>query len=107
MPLVQHALLSLFDLHHKGHFSLEKIVQKTSHAVAERYELRDRGYLREGYIADLALIDLETPLLLQSKIPVITADGAPLKATSLPQALLALGSMVFTCLMVTSLSTIH
>ena len=61
VPLVQHALLSLFDLHHKGHFSLEKIVQKTSHAVAERYELRDRGYLREGYIADLALIDLETP----------------------------------------------
>lgn len=61
LPLVQHALLSLFDLHAQGIFSLEKIVQKTSHAVAERFELKDRGYLREGYIADLALVDLNTP----------------------------------------------
>ncbi|TVP02733.1 dihydroorotase [Shewanella algae] len=61
LPLVQHALLSLLDLHTKGHFSLEKIVQKTSHAVAERFELKDRGYLREGYLADLVLVDLNKP----------------------------------------------
>ncbi|WP_335903803.1 dihydroorotase [Shewanella algae] len=61
LPLVQHALLSLLDLHAKGHFSLEKIVQKTSHAVAERFELKDRGYLREGYLADLVLVDLNKP----------------------------------------------
>jgi dihydroorotase len=61
LPLVQHALLSLLDLHAQGIFSLEKIVQKTSHAVAERFELKDRGYLREGYIADLALVDLGSP----------------------------------------------
>lgn len=61
LPLVQHALLSLLDLHAKGHFSLEKIVQKTSHAVAERFELKDRGYLREDYLADLVLVDLNKP----------------------------------------------
>ncbi|HCD14679.1 MULTISPECIES: dihydroorotase [Shewanella] len=61
LPLVQHALLGLLDLHAKGHFSLEKIVQKTSHAVAERFELKDRGYLREGYLADLVLVDLNKP----------------------------------------------
>lgn len=61
LPLVQHTLLGLLDLHAKGHFSLEKIVQKTSHAVAERFELKDRGYLREGYLADLVLVDLNKP----------------------------------------------
>ncbi|MCL1126443.1 dihydroorotase [Shewanella surugensis] len=61
VPLVQHALLSLLDLHAQGHFSLETIVKKTSHAVAERFQLKDRGYLREGYFADLVLIDLDTP----------------------------------------------
>ncbi len=61
VPLVQHALLSLFEHYHAGALSLETIVQKTSHAVAERFNLKDRGYLREGYHADLALVDLEQP----------------------------------------------
>ncbi|MBE8168358.1 MAG: dihydroorotase [Shewanella sp.] len=61
LPLVQHALISVLEHYHNGHFSLEKIVQKTSHAVAERFQLKDRGYLREGYNADLTLIDLNKP----------------------------------------------
>ncbi|WP_025822262.1 dihydroorotase [Shewanella marina] len=61
VPLVQHAMLSLLDLHAKGLFSLDKIVQKTSHAVAERFELKERGYLREGYMADLVMVDLANP----------------------------------------------
>ncbi|GLS84347.1 dihydroorotase [Paraferrimonas haliotis] len=61
VPLVQHALLSLLEHYHNGLFTLEKIVEKTSHAVAERYQLADRGYLREGYHADLVLLDLDSP----------------------------------------------
>ncbi|WP_067658772.1 dihydroorotase [Ferrimonas marina] len=61
VPLVQHALLSLFEHYHAGALSLETIVQKTSHAVAERFNLKERGYLREGYHADLALVDLNAP----------------------------------------------
>lgn len=60
LPLVQHALLSLLELYEKGIFSLQTIVKKTSHAVAERFELKDRGYLREGYKADLVLVDLNS-----------------------------------------------
>jgi len=60
-PLVQHALLALFELHKKGVFSLEKIVEKTSHAVAECFQLKERGYIREGYHADLVLVDLNAP----------------------------------------------
>ncbi len=57
-PLVQHALLSLFELYHQNKISLETIVEKTSHNVAELYRIQDRGYIREGYFADLVLVDL-------------------------------------------------
>ena len=60
-PLVQHALPVLLELYHDGEISLEKIVEKTSHHVAEIYRIRDRGYIREGYYADLTLLDLNYP----------------------------------------------
>lgn len=59
LPLVQHALLSLFEHFHEQRLSLETIVSKTSHAVAEIFGIRDRGYIREGYWADLVLVDPE------------------------------------------------
>jgi dihydroorotase len=57
LPLVQHALPSLFDLAAAGRFSLELIVDKTAHAVADIFGVVERGYLREGYFADLVLVD--------------------------------------------------
>ena len=60
-PLVQHALPVLFELYHQGKISLEDIVQKTSHNVAEIYRMKERGYIREGYYADLVLVDLHNP----------------------------------------------
>lgn len=64
LPLCQHALLALLDLYHQGQLDLTTIVKRTSHAVAERYQIRDRGYLREGYFADLVLLDLQQPTLV-------------------------------------------
>jgi dihydroorotase len=58
-PLVQEALLALLAFYHRGQLTLEKIVQKTSHNVAEIYRIPDRGYIREGYFADLVLLDLQ------------------------------------------------
>ena len=57
-PLVQHALLALLDLYHTQVFSLEEIVSKTSHAVAECFQIKERGFLREGFYADLVLVNL-------------------------------------------------
>ncbi|WP_108651313.1 dihydroorotase [Dongshaea marina] len=57
LPLCQHSLQLLMELCHQGEMTQEMIAQKTSHAVAERYQLKDRGYLREGYYADLVAID--------------------------------------------------
>lgn len=61
LPLVQHALLMVLEHVHDGHFSLEHAVRKTSHAVADIFGIRERGYIREGYWADLVLVDPDQP----------------------------------------------
>ena len=61
LPLVQHALLMLLEHVHDGTLPLELIVEKTSHRVADLFAIRDRGYIREGYFADLVLIDHQKP----------------------------------------------
>lgn len=66
LPLVQHAIPALLDLCQRGVMTPELMVQKTSHAVAERYQIKERGYLREGYWADLVLIDPNKPYHVRS-----------------------------------------
>ena len=60
-PLVQHALPALFELYHQGKISLEQIVEKTAHNPAICFQIDKRGYIREGYWADLVLVDLNSP----------------------------------------------
>jgi dihydroorotase len=60
-PLVQHALPAMLEFYKQGKISLEKIAEKMSHAVADCFQVKNRGYIREGYFADLVLIDLEKP----------------------------------------------
>ncbi len=57
LPLVQHALLSLVEHVKAGEFTIEQVVQKTAHAPATLFEIAERGYIREGYRADLTVID--------------------------------------------------
>jgi dihydroorotase len=61
LPLVQHALPALLEHWQAGRFSLPLIAEKTSHAVARRFKLVDRGFIREGYWADLVLVDPQRP----------------------------------------------
>jgi len=58
LPLVQHSLLILLDAYKEGRISLEKIVEKACHAPAICFDVKDRGYIREGYFADFVLVDL-------------------------------------------------
>ncbi|WP_317898275.1 dihydroorotase [Aurantibacillus circumpalustris] len=60
-PLVQHSILAMLDFYHAKKISLEKIVQKMSHNVAELFRIEKRGYIREGYFADLVLVNLNKP----------------------------------------------
>ena len=59
LPLVQHGLQVLMEFYDQGILSLETIVEKTSHNVAKRFQVKDRGYIREGYYADLAVVDID------------------------------------------------
>ena len=60
-PLVQHALPALLEMHLQGKISLEKIVEKTAHNVAICFDIEQRGFIREGYWADLVLVNLNDP----------------------------------------------
>jgi dihydroorotase len=60
-PLNQHSLVAMLDFYHQGKISLEKIVQKMTHNVATLFQIQERGYIREGYFADLVLVDLNSP----------------------------------------------
>lgn len=59
LPLVQHSLNVMLEFYHQGKISLEKIVEKMCHAPAICFEVEERGFIREGYFADLVLVDLE------------------------------------------------
>lgn len=59
LPLVQHALNLMLHFYHKGQISLEQIVDKMCHAPSECFRLRERGFIREGYFADLAVVDID------------------------------------------------
>jgi dihydroorotase len=58
LPLVQHSLLMLLEQHREGLFTLEKIVEKACHNPATLFGIVDRGFIREGHFADLAVVDL-------------------------------------------------
>jgi len=56
-PLVQHSLVAMLEMSRKGFITIEKVVQKMCHAPAELFRIDSRGYIREGYYADMVLID--------------------------------------------------
>lgn len=61
LPQVQQSLSALLDMVHDGVFDVETVVQKIAHNVAIRYQIEDRGFIREGYWADLVLVDMNKP----------------------------------------------
>lgn len=66
-PLIQHSLQALLQFHKQGKMSLEKLVQLTSHNVADLFRIEKRGYIREGYFADLVLVNLNKPLTVKKE----------------------------------------
>jgi len=65
-PLVQHSLVAMLGLMHDGIFTLEKVVEKMSHAPARLFNVKDRGFIREGAFADLVLVNLDRPWTVSS-----------------------------------------
>ncbi len=67
LPLVQHALVSLLEHVHDRALSLEQVPEKTAHNPARLFAVKERGYLREGYWADLVLVDLKRPTVVDDQ----------------------------------------
>lgn len=60
-PLVQHAVVAMFEAHHQGKISVEKIVEKMCHNPAKIFKIEKRGFIREGYYADLVIVNAGLP----------------------------------------------
>ncbi len=63
-PMVQHSLTAMLELYHKGILSIETVVRKMCHAPADCFNIDRRGYIRPGYFADLVLVDLKNPWIV-------------------------------------------
>ena len=66
-PLVQHALVALLEMYHQDKISIEKIVEKACHNPAILFDVEKRGYIKEGYFADLVIADLNSPLTFNNE----------------------------------------
>jgi dihydroorotase len=89
LPLVQHSLLMLLELVRRGELTLRTVVNKTSHAVAERFGVVDRGYVREGYFADLVLVDPHGRTTVHRSEVLYKCGWSPVEGRSFPAKVVA------------------
>lgn len=81
-PMVQHSLNVMLEFYKQGIISLEKIVEKMCHNVATLYDIGKRGYIREGYYADLAIVDLHSKWMVSKENILYKCGWSPLENTT-------------------------
>jgi dihydroorotase len=81
-PLVQHALPAMLELFHRGKITLEQIAEKMAHNVADCFQIDKRGYIREGYWADLVLVDLDAPWAVNTDNILYKCKWSPFEGTT-------------------------
>ncbi|RYY00576.1 MAG: dihydroorotase, partial [Gammaproteobacteria bacterium] len=86
LPLVQHSLLMMLHYVKQGKISLEKVVEKMSHAVAACFQLAERGYIREDYFADLVIVDLHAETKISEANILYKCGWSPLEGVDFPAA---------------------
>lgn len=87
VPLVQHSVLLMLHYYKQGKISLEKIVEKMSHAVADCFQVSERGYIREGYYADLVIVDLNESTTVSKQNLLYKCGWSPFEGQSFPAAI--------------------
>ncbi len=87
LPLVQHSLLLMTYYHKLGKISLEKIAGKMSHAVADCFQVQERGYIREGYHADLVIVDLNAASRVSAEHILYRCGWSPLEGFEFPASI--------------------
>ena len=88
LPLVQHPLLLMLHYYKEGRISLEKIAEKMSHAVADCFQISNRGYIREGYFADLVVVDNNLPSTVTKENILYKCGWSPLENFTFPASIL-------------------
>ncbi len=81
-PLVQHALPAMLELYHQGKISLEQIAEKMAHNVATCFQIENRGFIREGYRADLVLANLNAPWTVSKENLLYKCKWSPFEGTT-------------------------
>src|SRR4030095_8224685 len=87
LPLVQHPLLLMLYYYKQGRIALEKIVEKMSHAVADCFQIAERGYIREGYHADLVIVDMSAVTVASTESILYKCGWSPLEGFEFPAAI--------------------
>lgn len=87
LPLVQHPMLLMLHYYKQGKISLEKIAEKMSHAVADCFQIKERGYIREGYFADLVITDLSQTTTVAKENILYKCGWSPFEGFSFPAAI--------------------
>jgi dihydroorotase len=86
-PLVQHALPTLLSLHKQGKITLEQIAEKTAHNVAVCFQIEKRGFIREGYWADLVLVNLNKSWQATANNTLYKCGWSPFEGTVFPASI--------------------
>lgn len=81
-PLVQHALVALFEAHKQGKIAIEKIVEKTAHNPAQIFKIQKRGYIKPGYYADLAIVNTGLPWSVKKENILYKCGWSPFEGTT-------------------------
>ncbi len=81
-PLVQHALVAMLEMYHRGVISLEKVVEKMCHNPAILFQIEKRGYIKKGYYADLVLVDLNRPWTVNKNNILYKCGWSPFEGTT-------------------------
>ncbi|MBK9937435.1 MAG: dihydroorotase [Chitinophagaceae bacterium] len=87
LPLVQHSLSLMLYYYKQGKISLEKIAEKMSHAVSDCFQIKNRGYIREGYHADLVIVDLNQSTKVTKENILYKCGWSPLEKFDFPASI--------------------
>ena len=79
LPVIQHSLLMMLELVARGELDLKTVVHRMCHAPAQRFGVKERGYVREGYFADLVLVDPKTPVAVTKESLLYRCGWSPLE----------------------------
>ncbi len=85
-PMVQHSLVAMLEMSKKGIFSIEKVIEKMCHAPADLFRIVERGYIREGYYADLVLIDPDKKWTVNTQNILYKCGWSPMEGQTFSHA---------------------